>query len=49
MYRLFVPDFHQTEFFIHGGGKQYEYIPALNDKVEHIDLLEAIIRDICEK
>lgn len=37
------------EFFIHGGGKQYEYIPALNDKVEHIDLLEAIIRDICEK
>ncbi len=23
--------------------------PVLNDKVEHIDLLEAIIRDICEK
>lgn len=37
------------EFFIHGGGKQYEYIPALNDDPEHIDLLEAMIREVCEK
>lgn len=36
------------EFFLHGGGKQYHYIPALNDNVEHIDLLEALVRDIDE-
>ncbi|MBJ2117333.1 MULTISPECIES: ferrochelatase [Proteus] len=37
------------EFFIHGGGKQYEYIPALNAEPEHIDLLEAMIREVCKK
>lgn len=37
------------EFFIQGGGKQYEYIAALNDNSEHIDLLEAMIRGVCGK
>lgn len=36
------------EFFLHGGGKKYEYIPALNDNSDHIDLFEALIREITD-
>lgn len=33
------------EVFLHAGGKQYEYIPALNDSADHIDALTKLIRD----
>ncbi|ENA1772985.1 ferrochelatase [Yersinia ruckeri] len=32
------------EIFLHAGGEKFEYIPALNDDVAHIDLLEELIR-----
>lgn len=31
------------EFFTEAGGEQFSYIPALNDKPEHIELLSSII------
>ncbi|WP_145559898.1 ferrochelatase [Yersinia mollaretii] len=33
------------EIFLHAGGKKFEYIPALNDDVGHIDLLEQLVRE----
>lgn len=33
------------EFFLQAGGKQFEYIPALNDSPEHIAALTQIVRD----
>lgn len=33
------------EFFLHAGGKEYEYIPALNDRPEHIDALARIVEE----
>lgn len=33
------------EFFLHAGGKQFEYIPALNDSAEHIGALAQIVRE----
>jgi ferrochelatase len=33
------------EVFLRAGGKQYEYIPALNDSAEHIAALTRIIRE----
>ncbi|RUO65217.1 ferrochelatase [Pseudidiomarina planktonica] len=32
------------EYFIESGGERYEYIPALNDSVEHIDALYSLIQ-----
>ena len=31
------------EIFIHAGGEKFEYIAALNDRVEHIDLLQQLV------
>jgi ferrochelatase len=31
------------EIFIHAGGEKFEYIAALNDRVEHIDLLRQLV------
>lgn len=31
------------DYFIEAGGERFEYIPALNDRIEHIDALEAIV------
>ncbi|MGB1799390.1 MAG: ferrochelatase [Gammaproteobacteria bacterium] len=36
-------DMQNREFFIEAGGEQFSYIPALNDKPEHIELLSNII------
>jgi ferrochelatase len=33
------------EYFLTAGGKSFEYIPALNDNQEHIDLLSDIIKN----
>lgn len=33
------------EFFLHAGGKQFEYIPALNDSAAHIAALTRIVRE----
>jgi ferrochelatase len=33
------------EFFLHAGGKQFEYIPALNDSPAHIAALVQMIRE----
>lgn len=33
------------EFFLHAGGQQFEYIPALNDSPEHIAALARIVRE----
>jgi ferrochelatase len=32
------------EFFLHAGGKRYEYIPALNARADHIALLQALVQ-----
>ncbi|AWL13090.1 Protoporphyrin ferrochelatase [Saliniradius amylolyticus] len=32
------------DYFLQGGGRSYAYIPALNDDPEHIQALEALIR-----
>ncbi|MBV1787933.1 ferrochelatase [Marinobacterium sp. D7] len=32
------------DYFLSAGGERYGYIPALNDRVEHIDALELLIR-----
>lgn len=31
------------EFFLHGGGEKFEYIPALNDDAEHIDMMVELV------
>ncbi|RPE03620.1 ferrochelatase [Candidatus Pantoea deserta] len=31
------------EFFLHGGGEKFEYIPALNADVEHIDMMIQLV------
>ncbi|WNN45417.1 MULTISPECIES: ferrochelatase [Winslowiella] len=31
------------EFFMHAGGTQFEYIPALNDDAEHIDMMVDLV------
>ncbi len=33
------------KIFLDAGGKTYHYIPALNDSDEHIDLLQALVRE----
>jgi ferrochelatase len=33
------------EFFLHAGGKRFEYIPALNDSPAHITALARIVRE----
>lgn len=32
------------EAFLHAGGKSYQYIPALNDRPDHIALMSALVR-----
>jgi len=32
------------EFFLHAGGKDYQYIPALNARADHIALLQALVQ-----
>ena len=34
-----------AEIFEHAGGQQLRYIPALNDRADHLDMLTALIRD----
>lgn len=31
------------EFFLEAGGEKYEYIPALNDSPEHIDMMVSLV------
>ncbi|MWT62572.1 hypothetical protein GP939_32175 [Escherichia coli] len=31
------------EFFMEAGGTKYEYIPALNDSPEHIDMMVSLV------
>ncbi len=33
------------EYFMESGGERFEYIPALNDRPEHIDALMTILRE----
>jgi ferrochelatase len=33
------------DYFLEAGGQRYEYIPCLNSSTEHIDALEAIVRE----
>ncbi|SUC28113.1 Ferrochelatase [Providencia rustigianii] len=34
------------EFFLHNGGEQYRYIPALNDSDISINMIRLILKDI---
>ena len=34
-----------NEYFLHAGGKRYEYISALNAEPQHIDALCQLIKD----
>jgi len=36
------------EFFLEAGGKEYHYIPALNDSAEHIDFLADLVVQHCQ-
>ncbi|MBU3071123.1 ferrochelatase [Aestuariicella sp. G3-2] len=38
-------DKENREIFLSSGGKRFEYIPCLNDSVDHIDLLEKIVTE----
>jgi ferrochelatase len=33
------------EAFIHAGGEEFTYIPCLNDRPDHIDMIESIVRN----
>lgn len=33
------------EFFLHAGGKEFHYIPALNENTDHVGLMTALIRE----
>lgn len=37
-------DGENREFFMHGGGEKFAYLPALNDSKEGLDVIEAIVR-----
>jgi len=37
-------DVENREFFMHNGGERFAYLPCLNDSVEGIDALEAVVR-----
>ncbi len=37
-------DGENREFFLHGGGEKFAYLPALNDSREGIDVIEDIVR-----
>lgn len=37
-------DQQNREFFLQAGGQRFEYIPCLNDSLDHIDMLESIVR-----
>ena len=37
-------DGENREFFMHGGGEKFAYLPALNDSAEGVDVIEAIVR-----
>lgn len=40
-------DQQNRALFLQSGGKRFEYIPCLNVTVEHINLLENIVKDYC--
>ena len=37
-------DGENREYFLHGGGEKYAYLPALNDSEEGLDVIEAVVR-----
>ena len=37
------------EFFLEAGGEKYEYIPALNDSPEHIDMMVSLVRTAADR
>ena len=37
-------DVENREFFMHGGGEKFAYLPCLNDSVEGVDAIEAVVR-----
>ncbi|NOU07814.1 MAG: ferrochelatase, partial [Hyphomicrobiaceae bacterium] len=37
-------DVENREIFMHGGGEQFSYVPALNDSPGGLDVIEAIVR-----
>lgn len=37
-------DVENREFFMHGGGEKFAYLPALNDSAEGLDVIEAVVR-----
>lgn len=42
-------DQENREAYLEAGGKEYHYIPALNDRADHIDALSSMIKTHCEK
>lgn len=38
-------DVENRELFLHSGGKDYHYIPCLNDRPDHIGLLASLVRE----
>ena len=41
-------DMENREVFMHAGGKRFEYVPALNARVEHSRFLAALIAQHCQ-
>jgi ferrochelatase len=37
-------DGENREYFMHGGGERFAYLPALNDSEEGLDVIEAVVR-----
>lgn len=37
-------DGENREIFMHNGGEQFAYLPALNDSEEGLDVIEAVVR-----
>ncbi len=37
-------DVENREIFLHNGGEQFSYVPALNDSAGGLDVIEAIVR-----
>lgn len=37
-------DVENREFFMHGGGEKFAYLPCLNDSAEGVDAIEAVVR-----
>lgn len=37
-------DVENREFFMHGGGEKFAYLPCLNDSADGVDAIEAVVR-----